>query len=233
MTENYIIYQKGIPNQFPLLSISHVTTGGITVATAIVIAGGAFKAKSGPNGSVYSAYRDLWERLNDGQIGLTPSLTAAEIGTLSDIDDGVQIINKTTGREEICIGGIFTNTSGEAGGLVHLPIGTVSTTDNTPTTVKSVTIPIDTLYQLTAEVDAELADHTVAAVFTIKVGVKRLSTGNALLVGTASIIFSGKDGGAASWTVDFTVSGNDVRVTVTGANGTNINWDADLHYLKI
>jgi len=112
MTENYIIYQKGILNQFPLLSASHVTTGGITVATAIVIAGGAFKAKSGPSGSVYAAYKDLWERLNNGQIGLTPSLTATEIGTLSDIDDGVQIINKTTGREEICINGNFQNPAG-------------------------------------------------------------------------------------------------------------------------
>lgn len=109
---DYNLYAKGILNQFPTYSLSHATTGSLTIATATVTSGGAFVNSSGPSGSIFSAYKELWDRLNDGQVGLIPSLTMAEIGALTGIPDGVQVINITMGRLDVCIEGVFSSASG-------------------------------------------------------------------------------------------------------------------------
>lgn len=112
MSGNYRIYRDGIKNQFPTYSVSHETVGSRTIATAKLTTGGAFVNNSGPVGDVYTAYRILWERLNDGQTGLIPSLTTTEIGELTGVDDGVQVIDKTLRRVATCVGGAFQNPAG-------------------------------------------------------------------------------------------------------------------------
>lgn len=113
MAGNYNLYAKGILNQFSTYSVAHVTTGAITVATATVTAGGAYVNDSGKCGGLYTAYKVLWARLNDGQTDLITPLTTTEIDALSGIDDGVQVIDKTLGRMKICVGGIFKSPSTE------------------------------------------------------------------------------------------------------------------------
>lgn len=109
MAGDYNLYAKGILNKYSTYSVAHVTSGGVTVATATITSGGAYVNRSGQNGSVYAAYRDLWERLNDGQIGLIPSLTTTEISALS-VDDGTPVIDSTTSKLCTCIGGSFVST---------------------------------------------------------------------------------------------------------------------------
>lgn len=112
MSGDFNLYFKGILNQFPLYSVAHVTTGSVTVATATITIGGAYVNRSAKSGSVYAAYLDLWERLNDGQVGLIPSLTTAEIALLTSVNDGVPVIDKTLGRLDICIAGAFAAAGG-------------------------------------------------------------------------------------------------------------------------
>ena len=114
MSGNYLLYSNGITNKFSTYSVAHVTTGGITVATATVTSGGAF-VDNGTAGSVFAAYLDLWERLNDGQVGIIPSLTTTQISALSNIDDGVQVIDSTLNRLDVCIGGSFSSAGGTTG----------------------------------------------------------------------------------------------------------------------
>ncbi len=109
MAGDYNLYAKGILNKFSTYSVAHVTTGGVVVATATVTIGGAYVNRSGQCGDAYNAYKDLWERLNDGQIGLIPSLTTTEIAALT-IDDGTPVIDKTTSKLCTCIGGSIVST---------------------------------------------------------------------------------------------------------------------------
>lgn len=112
MAGDFNLYAKGILNQFPTYSVAHVTTGSITVATATITIGGAYVNRSAKSGSVYAAYKDLWERVNSGQLGLVPSLTTVEIAALTGIDDGVQVIDKTLKRLNVCLAGAFQSGAG-------------------------------------------------------------------------------------------------------------------------
>lgn len=120
----------------------------------------------------------------------------------------------------------------ELGSLVHLPPTTIITTDNTQTVLQTFTLDANAAYLFTAEVLGEVADHTTVLGEILEVTVKRMSTGGAVIVGSETVVHDGKDAGASAWAVTFTVSGNDLRVSVTGANATTINWEADLNYLK-
>jgi len=109
MPGDFNLYKKGCNNLTTVTSTSHITTGATTVATADMVTGPDIK--SGQNGSIYSSYLDLWERLNDGQTNVTPTLTTTEIEALSDVDDGVEVINKTRSRVEIVVDGVFRDTT--------------------------------------------------------------------------------------------------------------------------
>lgn len=111
MAGDYNLYAKGILNQFSTYSVAHVTTGAVTIATATITIGGAFVAQSSDSGSVYAAYRDLWERLNDGQVGLLPPLTTTEKDALTGVSDGVGLVDITRGRIEVRVGGVFQDTT--------------------------------------------------------------------------------------------------------------------------
>ena len=110
MAGDYNLYAKGCTNLSTVTSVSHVTIGSVTIATADMVTGSDIKSTEA--GSVYAAYKDLWERVNDGQTGLIPSLTTTEIAALSGIDDGVQVINKTLGRLDVCTGSAFVSAAG-------------------------------------------------------------------------------------------------------------------------
>ena len=109
MAGAYNLYGKGCANLAAVTSTSYVTTDSVTVATAVMVSGPDIK--SGVAGSIYAAYEDLWERLNDGQTGLPPTLTTTELEALTDVDDGVEAINSTRSRKEISINGVFRDTT--------------------------------------------------------------------------------------------------------------------------
>ena len=111
MAGDFNLYKNGCDNLATVTSTSHVTPGSGTIATAIMVSGP--NIVSGSDGSVFAAYKDLWERLNDGQTGLVPSLTTTQIAALTGIDDGVQVIDSTLGRLDVCIGGVFSNAAGQ------------------------------------------------------------------------------------------------------------------------
>ena len=158
-------------------------------------------------------------------------MTTTERDALSPIDNGTFICNITKGVNESYDGTAWNSAIGELGGVVHVSTGLVTTTDNTQTTVKSITLEEGKAYLLTAEIIGELADLSTVAGFTEHCTAKRVTGGSAVVVGSTSV-HAGKDTGASSWSVAFTVSGNDFRVSVTGQNATTINWEADLNYLK-
>lgn len=148
------------------------------------------------------------------------------------VDAGTTIYNITTAEDETYDGTKWVAAGGETGGIIHKPTATVQTTDNTETTVQSMVLEDNSTCLMTVEVIGETADHSSVAGFILEVTVFRTGGGNATLAGAVTIAHSGKSGGATSWSATFTVSGNDIRVSVTGANATTINWKSSLSFIQ-
>ncbi len=155
-----------------------------------------------------------------------------ERDALSDLDTGTQIYNLTASRNETYDGSKWVAAGGETGGLVHISPTTVTTTDNTEMTICTVTLVEGAAYLFTAEVLGETSDLAIVIGEIIEVTAKRTPGGSAEIVGSVSTVHSGKDAGAASWGVGFTVSGNDLMVSVTGGNAVTVDWECDLNYLE-
>lgn len=103
--------------------------------------------------------------------------------------------------------------------------GAVQTTNATQTSVWSMTLADNTVYFIQAQTvgrGTDGADRMTAIDFAL---VYRQGGGGATLQGSpVDIVTPIKSTGATTWDVSITVSGNDVRVSVTGAAATTINW---------
>ncbi len=168
-----------------------------------------------------------------GGKSIIPGITTTQRDNSTGVIDGTRIWNLTTLELEVCNnGGDWTGGGGERGSLVHLPAATVETIDNTETSLHTLTLEENTAYLFTAEVIGEVEDHSIVLGAIIEVTAKRITGGVAVIVGNVSTAHEGKDSGAASWSIDFIVSGNDLILAVTGGNATTVKWEADLNYLK-
>lgn len=100
---------------------------------------------------------------------------------------------------------------------------TVITTDATPTTIATIPIPTNGAvhFRVRVEGDEPIARDVHARVH--EGVIKRIGSGAAVLVQTASIL-TWRDAGAATWGSTATASGNNLVITVTGQVGKTINW---------
>lgn len=112
-------------------------------------------------------------------------------------------------------------------GFITEPSAEVQTTDATVTTLDSITLLDENGYLVTAKVVARQSDGTTG-IYHLTVGAKRVSAGSAVLVGTPVSLNTAED--EASWDCTFTVSGNDLRLSVTGEAATTIEWAGHLEY---
>jgi hypothetical protein len=104
-------------------------------------------------------------------------------------------------------------------------VATVQTTDATVTTCGTYTVPTNSACQVEARVIGRTAGAVVGTFRNI-LNAQR-AAGGAGAVGAEGVILVERDGGVL-WTVALDVSGNDVRVRVTGAAATTIEWCAFL-----
>lgn len=198
--------------------------------------------KNGSNVVVASAQRiaaeDAYRRISLNILnGKRPAfvVTITQRDALTDINLATRIwvIDAIpTPIREIWDGAKWVSSGGEVGGLVHLPAATVTTTDNTQTELSTIVLDENTAYLLTAEVIGETLDHGTVLGEIIECTAKRQASGSAVIVGNVSVTHSGKDSGASSWGATFTVSGNNLILSVTGANAATVKWESDLNYLK-
>lgn len=107
---------------------------------------------------------------------------------------------------------------------VYLPAerrAAVQTTNETETTLDSFTLAEGKVYLIEASVAAKQGD-TNRAIYVRRACVYRPSGGSATLQGAVQDSLTVESNSA--WDCTINVSGNDVRVRVTGAASTNINW---------
>lgn len=99
-----------------------------------------------------------------------------------------------------------------------------TTTDATVTTAWAFTLTDNTTYTVYARVTADSSGADSAG-YIRAVTVKRAGAG-AVIVGAVTNVHTAED--VAGWDCTFDVSGNDVRLRVTGAAATTITWQADV-----
>lgn len=201
-----------------LTKVSFKDPGSVTIAEQV-------------NLLVLDAYRLIREDLLKAE---SPSFlsTTSERDALVDVDRGTELLNITVLQNQIFTGSIWLSVGGETGGIVHLAKTSVQTTDNTETPVHTLTLDDDSVYLTTARIIGEKPDHSVVASFTIECTAKRDGGSAASIEGGTTMTHAGKGSGAAAWGVEFTVSGNDLRVSVTGQNSMIINWEASVSFFK-
>jgi len=114
--------------------------------------------------------------------------------------------------------------------LIETPeLDVIQTTDAAPITLSALTLEENTAYHVEAVVVAEKADHSQRASYRLSVTAYR-TDGDAVLRGSVTLLHAQKSD--PDWDADFTVSGNDLRVTVMGKVDTTVNWKGRLSYIR-
>lgn len=107
----------------------------------------------------------------------------------------------------------------------------VQTTDATAdVTLDTLVLEDENGYLVTARVIARQSDGTTGIYF-ITVGAERVSAGSAALVGSVVSINTAED--EATWACTFTVSGNNLLLSVTGEAVTTIEWGGTMSYINM
>ena len=117
-----------------------------------------------------------------------------------------------------------SESSPTSGDGIHRTPGSkeVTTTDATVTTLELVDTANDAVYHAEAIVMAtETAAHDEMASYHIA-GTFRNDGGTLTQVGATTVIHSAED--TVGWDCDFDVNADDIRLRVTGAAATNVNW---------
>lgn len=106
---DHLLWKNDIENRFSPTSLTDALTGAIYIATSVI---SGVTTNSGVHMSQWDAYKDLRERLLNGDTTLLPKSTTTQRDALSGIVDGTVILNTTTGKEEICNSSSWASVSG-------------------------------------------------------------------------------------------------------------------------
>lgn len=110
---------------------------------------------------------------------------------------------------------------------------TLSTTDATPSTLLSYTLASGFTYSVEAKIVARDITGANRAMFIPKALVYREGSGSVIEGGVPYQIDNVTSTGANAWVGTIDTSGNDIRVRVTGAASTTINWHVILELTKV
>lgn len=151
---------------------------------------------------------------------LPPRMTTTQRDAIASPATGLTIYNTTTS-----VLNTFNGTSWvvvDSSNTVVRQSATVQTTDATVTTLDLFTLADETVVSVHAWIHG-LVTGGDAAVYDLVGAVKRVSAGAATVIATLPATSTPIEDNAA-WDATLDVSGNDVRVRVTGVAATTINW---------
>lgn len=100
----------------------------------------------------------------------------------------------------------------------------VTTTDNTQTTLASVAISELQMATITATVNGAKSDYSAAIGGTAIATVRRATGGNVTLVGSTSVTSNEDSAGTPSFTIDVDTGTQTARIRVTGITAETWNW---------
>lgn len=127
--------------------------------------------------------------------------------------------------------GMYTSTAGDAATEEYYA-QRVTTTNNTVTTLHTITIPANKTVLLCATVLARRTGGSAGtaqdAASYIIAGTFNITSGTAAQIGTTTVIHSAES--QAGWDATFDVTGATARIRVTGATNNNITWHSHVKY---
>lgn len=163
--------------------------------------------------------------------------TASQYDVLTGVYDGTNWYCEVSSPSVISSGDLTITGSITIGvgtkhdGYVIRDAAEVQTIDATAdVTLDTLTLEDENGYLIKAHVVARQSDGTTGIYF-LTVGAKRVSAGSAALVGTVVSLNTAED--EASWACTFTVSGNNLLLSVTGEGGTTIEWGGTMSYINM
>jgi len=211
------------------------------------------------NGSPTSPYATLDDLADGATYGrvLLSSLTAWEVTKLTDgggddltcallggdriltlganvsLNQSLQTVDSPAFAAITSNASITLGNSASYGGGQTSDVTTVQTADATVTTLGTLALEEDKAYIVTAEIIAEetTAPSADRAAYSFKGLFYRVNAGAAVQEGATSVLL--EEESDAAWDCDFDVNANNVRVRVTGAVATTINWKVVLTYTTI
>jgi len=211
MTTDHNLWINDINNRFTVTSLTDVTDGDGFVATS-VISGNTIN--SGWRMSLWDAYKDLREKI----LGITsdetvlPKSTTTQAASLDPVEDGVEILNITESRQEICLSGVFVNTAGD-GTMAPSAFGDIFENNESGSIIDSTT---------KKWVTATLRNTDANGIITFLAD----STGDRLVVGTGGAgtyrIFAKCDQTNAGGNITtMTIQVNDVDTTIADEHASD------------
>lgn len=117
-----------------------------------------------------------------------------------------------------------------AGSALFVATGAVQTTDASTTTAISIALADTFIYFLEVTILARDTAGVDRALYSKKALVYREGGGATLEGAVQDLHADVETAGAAAWDADIAVAGNNVVVSVTGANATTINWVVEVRY---
>jgi hypothetical protein len=173
-----------------------------------------------------------------GGIGVLGKANAAKVPTCNPVGGVVEYVEggaqkvRTPRGVVTTIASELTNGSGGKNKLVDRLCDKVQTTNASQTTVVSYQLPDDTIATLRATVVARDGATGNSAGYERVLRAKRHGGGAATIVGSVKKPFD-DDQDTAAWDVTMDVTDNSVRVQVTGAAATMIEWFASVEVVLL
>ena len=220
------LYRDDLLNRFASHTFTETTVGSMTLVEfkdgSSVVVGAAQTLV------VDDAYKTIREDLVGTSGDVMLSLTATQRDALTSTASATLIFVESDSQVD-CYNGTEWEVVGASEWKVRTA-QTVTTTDATQTVVDSFTIDDEESYLVQISIVATQSGGSNRGAAIKSALVYRTGGGIAIIQGTVVTTFSqGSDG---AWLLDITVSGNDVRASVTGVAATTITWKVSMQYIE-
>lgn len=128
-------------------------------------------------------------------------------------------------------GGLVFGQGTKNDGYVTRRPAEVQTTNATQTTLDTITLLDENTYHIDAWVIGVQSTGANRASYSISATVYRTAAGVATIQGAVTTYHTAESN--AAWDATFTVSGNDVRVSITGVAGATVEWGTAMRYMNM
>ena len=219
---NETIYKFDVENRFPSYTVNKTTNKSV-VRYELDDDGTLISYAESPDAG--TAIFELRKKVV-GDIDILPKLTQSQRDGLSGQLDGQSILNTDNFNVDTHHGTWYPTTN-----WIQGPVKTVTTTNATQTTIDSRTLADATVFLIRASILAVQSGGSNRGGGEIEALVYRTGGGNATIQGPITDIH--RTGSVGAWGFTFTVSGNDIRGSVTGVAATTIKWASIFKFLKL
>jgi hypothetical protein len=204
---------------------------------------GIFRSSTTYFATVLEGAERGWRVGNFGGVGgflvYDPSGSVMSIASVNDFDTGVNWATGGANTLSVETAGVERTRWGASGEIVDAPAlanstgavsdtGAVQTTDATQTTLHTLTLADNTTYAVSVTVAGRDTAGTERCSYIRYVQAHRQGGGGATISAITTPFSVESDAGLDC---TYTVSGNDLRVSITGKAGTTINWSGSIKYI--